>query len=456
METTLNPNPEIVVALNIGSNKVLAIVGKKNILGKMEILGSGKAPCDGVVRGVVTNIDKTAKAIGDAIDLAEKKSKQLIETVFVGIAGDHIKSMHHQGVLYRDDPKKEITQEDIDRLSQDMYKIPLAHGDKILHVLPQEFLVDHNDPCMDPIGMSGSRLESNFHIITANSDALENLMRAVDKAGVTVSGFILESLATADAVLSKEEKAGGVVLVDMGGGTTEVSIHLEGIIRYTSVIPLGSNVITKDIKVGCSVLPEQAEKLKVRFGSALADEIVDNRVITIPGLMGREPKEISEKNLARIIQSRVEELFEYVMWEIRRSGFENSLIAGMVLTGGGSKLRDIELLAELQTGLSTRIGEPLENKISLFDQEYAHPSYATAIGILSDALKRVTPHLPVEIPEQKTTAEIMDLEEDDLPVFAEVETGGSKLKGNGWIEKVNSRIKETIHGFFKENPDNEF
>jgi cell division protein FtsA len=456
MESILNPNPEIVVALNIGSNKVLAMVGRKNILGKMEILGYGKAACEGVTRGVVTNIDKTAKAIDDAIDLAEKKSKHEIQAVFVGIAGDHIKSLHHQGVLYRDDPKKEISQEDIDRLTQDMYKIPLAHGDKILHVIPQEFFVDHKEGCIDPIGMSGSRLESNFHIITANSEALENLMRAVDKAGLQIAGFVLESTATADAVLSKEEKEGGVVLVDLGSGTTEVGIYFDGIVRYTSVIPLGSNVITKDIKSGCSVLMDQAEKLKVRFGSALADEIVDNRVITIPGLMGREPKEISEKNLARIIQSRVEELFEYVMWEIRRSGFENNIMAGMVLTGGGSKLKDIELLAEFQTGLSTRIGEPLEHKISYFDQEYSNPSFATIIGILHEAIQKVTPGLPVEPKETVKTPEIFDIQDDiaDTRMMETVELGGQGK--SGWFNRVVTKGYDSIKEFFAASPDSEF
>lgn len=455
MESILNPNPEIVVALNIGTNKVIAMVGKKNILGKMEILGYGKASCDGVMRGVVTNIEKTSKAICDAVDMAEKKSKQEIQSVFVGIAGDHIKSMHQQGVLYRDDPKKEISQVDIDRLTQEMYKIPLAHGDKILHIIPQEFFVDHKEGHIDPIGMSGSRLESNFHLITASTDALDNLMRAIDKAGLSIAGFVLESIATADAVLSTEEKDGGVVMVDLGSGTTEVSIYFEGIIRYTSVIPLGSNVITKDIKVGCSVMPDQAEKLKVRFGSALADEIVDNRVITIPGLMGREPKEISEKNLARIIQSRVEELFEYVMWEIRRSGFENHLIAGMVLTGGGSKLKDIELLAEYQTGLSTRIGEALDHKISYFDREYAHPSFATVIGILGEALQKVTPGLPAE-PKELNTNSVFDLNEDDFELEKVAMEARNDQEKSGWINRVVSKSYDSIRDFFGPSADNYF
>ncbi|MBK9109009.1 MAG: cell division protein FtsA [Saprospiraceae bacterium] len=452
MDTSLNPNPELVVALNVGSNKVSAFAGKKNLLGKVELLGYGVAPCEGVNRGIVSNIDKTSKAICDAIDLAEKRCKLEINTVFVGIAGEHVKSLHHQGVMYRDNPKVEISQEDIDILIQNMHKIALPHGDKILHVVPQEFYIDNQkEGYLDPIGMSGSRLESNFHIITANTEALDNLVRAVEKAQLQIAGFVLEPTATAEAVLSKDEKEGGVVLIDIGGGTTEVSIYADGIVRYTGVVPLGSNVITKDIKAGCSVIHEQAEKLKLRFGSAVADEIVDNRIITIPGLMGREPKEISEKNLSRIIQSRVEELFEYIMWEIRRSGFENKLIAGMVLTGGGSKLKDIELLAEFQTGLSTRIGLPLEQKIAHMDADALNPAYATGIGILLESMKKVTPGLP-DIPETKKQIHIMNLDpEDELEgAVPEVE------KSPGLFKKLKDGVYEGFTGFFRPGADSEF
>ncbi len=449
METILNPNPNVVVALNVGTTKVCAAVGRKNLLGNIEFLGFGKAFCDGLSRGVVTNIEKTAKAINDAIDLAEKKSKQEIRSVYVGIAGEHIKSLHHQGILYRDDPKVEISAEDIDRLIQDMHKIALPHGDKILHVIPQEFYIDNKkEGHLDPIGMTGSRLESNFHIITANNDALENLVKAVERAQLSISGFILEPTATAEAVLSAEEKEAGVVLVDLGGGTTEVTIYSDGIVRYTSVIPLGSNVITKDIKTGCSVMMEQAEKLKVRFGSAIAEEIVDNRIITIPGLMGREPKEISEKNLAKIIQSRVEEFFEYVMWEIRRSGFEHKLIAGMVLTGGGARLKDIELQAEYQTGLSTRIGEPLVQGISHLDEEASHSGNTAAIGILREALKRM-PAEPAEVAEHHSKKGIMDLKEDDLPPEATL------VEADNWFEKVVTRGYGALTKFFAPSADTE-
>ncbi|MBK8956253.1 MAG: cell division protein FtsA [Saprospiraceae bacterium] len=449
MEVSYNPNPEVVVALNVGTTKVSAFAGKKNILGKIELLGFGTASCDGVQRGVVSNIDKTSKAICDAIDQAEKRSRQEITTVFVGIAGEHIKSLHHQSVVYRDNPKNEITQEDIEILIQNMHKIALPHGDKILHVVPQEFYIDNSkEGYLDPIGMAGSRLEGNFHIITANTEALDNLIRAVEKAQLHIAGFVLEPTATAEAVLSNDEKEAGVVLVDIGGGTTEVSIYADGIVRYTGVIPLGSNVITKDIKSGCSVIYEQAEKLKQRFGSAVADEIVDNRIITIPGLMGREPKEISEKNLARIIQSRVEELFEYIMWEIRRSGFENKILAGMVLTGGGAKLKDIELLAEFQTGLSTRIGNPLEYKIAHLDEGSLQTAYSTGLGILLESMKKVTPGLP-EITEAKTQGHVFDVDDPGENETETVEVESAK----GILGKIRNGVYHGFLDFFKPGAD---
>ena len=292
MQSPAIQQADIVVALDIGTTKVSAVVGRKNILGNIEVIGYGKVISDGVIRGVVSNIDKTAKAVADAIDQAEKTSRQEIQTVYVGIAGQHIRSIMHQGVLYRSEPQKEITREDVDKLIQDMYKIALPPGDQILHVIPQEFMVDEEEGVTDPIGMTGSRLQSNFHIITGNISAASNITKCLEKAGVTVSGMMLEPLASAQSVLSSDEKEAGVVLVDIGGGTTDVTIYHEGIIRYTSVIPLGGNIITKDIKSGCSVTLDQAEKLKVRFGSALSEEIIDNRIITIPGLMGREPKKI--------------------------------------------------------------------------------------------------------------------------------------------------------------------
>lgn len=377
-----NNTNEIVVALDIGTTKVAAIVGRKDEFGKLEILGMGRVESSGVSRGVVSNIEKTVNAISEAVAEAERRSGVDIRVVNVGIAGQHIKSLQHRGVLMRDSIHDEISREDVDRLINDMYKLVLPPGDKILHVIPQEFIVDYEQGIIDPVGMSGIRLEANFHIITGQITASKNLYKCVEKAGLETSSLTLEPIASAEAVLYAEEKEAGVVLVDIGGGTTDLAIFHDGIIRHTAVIPFGGNIITKDIKEGCTVMAHQAEQLKVKFGSALAEEVRENRIVTIPGLKGREPKEISEKNLAMIIQARVEEIFDHVYWEIKRSGYERKLVGGIVLTGGGSLLQHVCELSELHTGLNTRIGWPVEKLAHGYEKELCSPSYSTAIGLL--------------------------------------------------------------------------
>ena len=377
---------DIVVALDIGTTKVCAIAGRRNAYGRIEILGVGKVQSEGVLRGVVANIDKTVKAIQEAIDIAERTAGKEFSDVYVGIAGQHIKSLHNRGILTREDPQSEITREDVQRIIKDMHRLALPPGDKILHVIPQEFTVDEEEGIIDPVGMSGARLEGNFHVITGKLSAANNINRSVEKAGLHVADITLEPIASASSVLSEQEKVAGVALVDIGGGTTDVTIFQEGIIRHTAVIPFGGNIITKDIKEGCTVMEEQAEKLKVRFGSALAEEVIDNRIITIPGINGRESKEISERNLARIIQARMEEILDYVVWEIRRTGYERKLIAGIVLTGGGSQLKHLNLLSEFHTGLATRIGQPTEHLAAGFDNKVENPIYATAVGLLIEGI----------------------------------------------------------------------
>ena len=377
---------KITVAIDIGTTKVCAIAGYKNEYDKIEIVGLGTVVSEGVMRGVVTNIDKTVKAIKEAIEIAEKNAGRKFHDIHVGIAGQHIKSLHHRGLMVRKDVNTEISEDDVNKLINDMHRLVLPPGDKILHVIPQEFSVDDEQDIIDPVGMSGVRLEANFHIITGQLSASKNILRCVKKVDLNVVDMTLEPIASASAVLSDEERMAGVALVDIGGGTTDITIFKDGIIRHTAVIPFGGNVITKDIQEGCTVMREQAEKLKVRFGSALADEIYDNRIITIPGFRGREHKEISEKNLSRIIQARVEEIFDYVFWEIRRSGYERKLIAGLVLTGGGSLLKHVNLLAEYHTGMTCRKGEPVEHLAHGYSSTLASPIYATGVGLLIHAI----------------------------------------------------------------------
>ena len=438
---------DVVVALDIGTTKVCAIAGCKNEYDKIDIIGVGTVVSEGVSRGVVSNIDKTVKAIQEAIDIAERNAGMKFKNIHVGIAGQHIKSLHHRGLLVRSDVNTEINEEDVDKLINDMYRLVLPPGDKILHVIPQEFSVDDEQNIIDPIGMSGVRLEANFHIITGQISASKNIMRCVEKVGLNVVDMTLEPIASSSAVLSEEEKMAGVALVDIGGGTTDITIFRDGIIRHTAVIPFGGHVITKDIQEGCTVMHDQAEKLKVKFGSALADEIYDNRIITIPGFKGREHKELSEKNLARIIQARVEEIFSYVYWEIKRSGFEKKLIAGLVLTGGGSLLKHVNLLAEYETGLTCRRGQPIEHLAHGYSSALASPIYATGIGLLIHAINNE--ELKREVEQEK---HIFDLSTTEGELMAEARQHATEIKDSRWYKKIFTVTKE----FFEATPDTDF
>ena len=437
-------NQNIVVALDIGTTKVCAIAGSLNEHGQLEILGVGKVDSIGVSRGVVSNIEKTVKAISDAVAEAERRAKIDIKVVHVGIAGQHIKSLQHRGILTRDYSIDEISGADIKKLISDMHKLVLPPGDKIIHVIPQEFTIDNEQGITDPIGMSGVRLEANFHIITGQIAASKNIFKCVERSGLDVGTLTLEPIASSQSVLSEEEMEAGVALVDIGGGTTDLAIFYEGIIRHTAVIPFGGNVITKDIKEGCNVMQNQAEQLKVKFGSALADEVYDNRIITIPGLKGREPKEISEKNLARIIQARVEEIFDHVYWEIRRSGFERKLMAGgIVSTGGGALLQHIEKLAAYHTGMPTRIGSPVEHLAHGYAEDLSSPIYATALGLILKGLREMPP--VVETKEEVKTTDKATQSEQVLESNAEVKNGK-------WYEEIFRKTKE----WFEAEPETDF
>lgn len=380
---------DIIVGLDIGTTKIACIVGRKNEHGKLEILGYGKSDSIGVSRGVVSNIEKTVTSIKEAVEEAQRNSNVEIKVVNVGIAGQHIKSLQHSGLLTRDNIDVEISGKDIDALIADMYKLVLMPGEEIIHVLPQEYTVDGEQGIKDPIGMSGIRLGCDFHIITGQTNAARNIYKCVTRAGLTVSQLILEPLASSEAVLSEEEKEAGVALVDIGGGTTDIAIFQDGIIRHTAVIPFGGNIITDDIKTGCTIMRHQAETLKRKFGSALAMETKDNEVVCIPGLRGRDPKEISVKNLSHIIEARMTEIIEHVYYEIQSSGFEKKLIGGIVITGGGSQLRSIMQLFQYHTGMDCRIGYPSEHVAKAPSEDLISPMYATSVGLVLKGYERI-------------------------------------------------------------------
>jgi cell division protein FtsA len=416
----------VVVGLDIGTTKIACLVGRKNEHGKIEILSVGKTESIGVTRGVVSNIEKTVSSIKEAVRLAEEnidEGQLKIKVVNVGIAGQHIRSLQHRGIYTRKGAQgDEISQVDIDSLIEDMYELVMNPGEEIIHVLPQEYIVDQEQGIKDPIGMSGVRLEANFHIITGQVSAAKNIDRCVIKSGLTVDEIILEPLASSDAVLSEEEKEAGVVLVDIGGGTTDIAIFQDGIIRHTAVIPFGGNVITEDIKEGCTIMKKQAEKLKVKFGSALASESQENEIVCIPGLRGRAPKEISLKNLANIIQARMEEIIEHVHYEIQNSGYGKKLIGGIVVTGGGSQLKHITQLFEFVTGMDTRIGYPNEHLASSenFDN-LTSPKFATGIGLVIKGLDK--------------TEKIATVKEESIKQH-------SKKRSSGFFDKIISKSKE--------------
>lgn len=376
----------IVVGLDIGTTKVCAVVASVNELQEINILGVGKAPSDGLNRGVVVNIEKTVNAIKSAVEQAQLASGIEVKSVNVGIAGDHIRSMRSKGVITITNPDNEITLKDVERLLEDCQRIMLPPDQQIIHVIPQEFIVDGQDGILDPVGMSGMRMEAEVHIITGLVSAAKNMFRCVERAGFQVDDMILEPLASSYAVLDVEEKEAGVVLVDIGGGTTDVAIFQENTIRHTAVIAIAGQKVTDDIRIGLSVLEDQAEKLKKEHGLAYVDLIQEDEVITVPGIAGRPPKEIKKSILSKIIQARMEEILEIVAIEIKRSNYSDSISAGVVLTGGGSLVDGICPFANDVLGMDAKIGMPGGLTGGLVN-EVKNPIYATGVGLVLHALK---------------------------------------------------------------------
>lgn len=379
----------IAVGLDIGTTKIVAMIGQTNEYGKIEILGTGKAKSLGVHRGVVNNITQTIQSIQQAVEEAENVSDVKIKDVVVGIAGQHIRSLHHSDYITRPNSEKVIDETDIEKLISQVHKLVMLPGEEIIHVLPQDYKVDGQPEIKAPVGMYGGRLEANFHVVVGQVSSIRNVGRCIKSAGLELANITLEPLASAEAVLSQEEKEAGVALIDIGGGTTDLAIFKDGIIRHTAVIPFGGNVITEDIKEGCSIIEKQAELLKTKFGSAWPGENKENEIVSIPGLRGREPKEITLKNLSKIIHARVVEIIEQVYLEIKNYGHEETkkkLIAGIVLTGGGAELKHIKQLVEYITGMDTRIGYPNEHLAGNTDVDISSPAFATAVGLLMKGL----------------------------------------------------------------------
>lgn len=449
---------DFVVGLDIGTTKIAAIVGRKNEYGKIEILAIGKAPSLGVKRGVVSNIEDTIRsikaAVADALqkDITIKNSagesqvfklEQVCELneVVVGIAGQHIKSLQHRGMITRQTLDDEVAQKDVDHLIDNMHRLVMHPGEEIIHVIPQDYIVDSEQGIRNPIGMAGVRLEGNFHIITGQVSAVKNIYKCVDRSNLKVADLNLEPLASADACLSDEEKEAGVVLVDIGGGTTDIAIFYDGIIRHTAVIPLGGNIVTDDIKVGCSIITSQAELLKTKFGSALGAENQENEVISIPGLRGRPHKEISVKNLAHIIQARMEEILAFVMYEIKNSGYEKKLAAGIVVTGGGAQLKHLPQLVEYFTGMDCRIGTPNEH-LAKSSENVTNPMFSTGVGLVMMGIRKMEEDMRKSNTTAATTAKVEVPVEDDTRT-KKTANHSSKTRGK-FFENFTSKVADWL------------
>jgi len=444
----------IAVGLDIGTTKIVTMAGRKNEYGKLEILGIGKSDSLGVRRGVVNNITQTIQSIQKAVQVAEETSQVKITDVTVGIAGQHIRSLQHSDYITRSNSDTVINEDDIERLINQVHKLVMLPGEEIIHVLPQDYKVDGQAEIKEPIGMYGGRLEANFHVVVGQISSIRNIGRCVKNAGLNLEGITLEPLASSSAVLSQEEKEAGVALIDIGGGTTDLAIFKDGIIRHTAVIPFGGNVITEDIKEGCSIIEKQAELLKVKFGSSWPGENKDNEIVSIPGLRGREPKEITLKNLSKIIHARVIEIIEQVYAEIKNYGCEEQkkkLIAGIVLTGGGSQLKHLKQLVEYVTGMDTRIGYPNEYLAGDSDNAVTSPLFSTAVGLVLEGIKRQEkrgaaaqePNTPIvnDIEEvvDNTDAAVSvddDIEQQELPI--------KKKRSMFSLDNLTDRIKEFL------------
>jgi cell division protein FtsA len=427
-------NSDLVVGLDIGTTKIACLVGRRTENGKIELLGIGKSESVGVSRGVVANIEKTVASIKAAVAEASEKSGVNIKLVNVGIAGQHIKSLQYNGMRTRKNSEDEITQTDIDALIEDMYNLAMLPGEEIIHVLPQEYTVDAEAGIKEPIGMCGARLQANFHIITGQMTAIRNIYKCVTKAGLEVDQLTLEPLASSAAALTAEEKEAGIALIDIGGGTTDIAIFQEGIIRHTAVIPFGGNIITEDIKQGCTIMKNQAELLKVKFGSALAVENKETDIVVIPGLKGREPKEISIRNLAHIIEARMTEILEHVHYEIKNSGFEKQLIGGIVITGGGAQLKHMKQLVEYVTGMSCRVGYPNEHVSKAPSEDMLMPTLSTGVGLVINGLEKGSKYEGTVIEAEITDTVEPEIEEQIEPKAPE-KAPKAKDRGIGFLQR---------------------
>ena len=445
----------LIAAIDLGTTKVVCLVGEKTIYG-IKIIAYSQAPSKGVLRGEVVNIQHVLDSMIPVVRNVENAIGEKINEVFVGIAGQNIRCCSSASETTRKNPEELITKEEIDNITKDKYGTFVQSGEKVLHVIPQSYNIDDFMGVTEPVGMIGKQICANFKLFVGRSNSAQFSQNVISRAGLKLNELILEPLASAQAVLSEEEMEVGVVMVDIGGGTTDLLIVQDNVIRHTAVIPFGGNSITEDIRVGCGISSKHAEQLKIQHGSCYSEYAPANKTIIIPGLGGRESREISFKVLAGIIEARVAEIFEAVDYEIEKSGYKNQIKGGIVLTGGSAQLQNITQLSNLITGLDTRVAFP-ENSITADSvEEVFKPGMSTAVGLVLKGFQKmenegisIESTLPL-----KHASEKEEEPAEEAPVAEEVapqpEETKKKKKGFSFKNLINTFNSENM---FKQDND---
>lgn len=454
-------SPKIVVGLDIGTTKIATIIGYETEDEKIDILGYGKGESTGVQHGLIYNINKTVDGINVSKEQAENRSNFNVSKVYVGIAGRHIKSVEYRHVCTRINGKNEIIrQEEIDKMLNDLRNISVPLGERIIDVIPQRYVIDKERETTDPVGEMGELVVGYFQIITGNENEIKKILMCVDFAGLKAEDIILEPIASGLACLSEDEKKQGVALIDIGGGTTDLAIYYDGKPVFTKVIPIGGNIITKDIANVCRITEEFAEKIKVSFGTCIVDKSNVNNYISLPRTQAAEsqPRQINESFLAKIINMRVQtDILDQIKAEIENSGYSDKLIAGVVLTGGGSTLKNIRELCQYTLQKSTRIGVPEFGFVRSIPNDLKHPMYSTSLGLLKYGIsssKDVNLVEEVDVEEEEDTDD-----EKQESIFGSLKRTKTKKedkekentnKRNKIVPNLGRNVLESIQDFFEE------
>jgi cell division protein FtsA len=415
-------------AIDIGTTKIVALVGYVNERNEITVLGRGVTPSMGVSRGEVINIENTVVSIKSAVKLAEEEAGFFCKKVVVGIAGKHIRTLQNRGGINRENPEKEITESEIEILLQENRHVCIEADEEIIHAIPQTYIIDNEHEVTNPLGMRGRRIEANFHIVVGKGTAIKYIRAAIQRSGLEVSELLLEPLASAKSTLTEEEKRLGVAILDIGGGTTDVAIFHNNVVQFTEVIPFGGNAITHDISLECNILEEYAEKIKVEYGCAIQDAAKDNEIVSIPAAPGRAPREISFKTLSGIIQARMEEILDAALFVIKTSGYGKYLGQGIVITGGGSQMQHLTQLINFKIKKDAKIGTPIHNINYSNQREFNNPIYATGVGLLMRAAELHAIANPV-------TAEKIEIPQTP-EIVAEKHAEPKKEKGNSLYKLV--------------------